>query len=158
MELHVGQGYDIHQLAEGRKLILGGVEIQSDLGCVAHSDGDALCHAIADAILGAAALGDIGHHFPDTDESLRGISSQRILAEVAEMARRKLWKIVNVDSTILLQRPKLEQYMPAIQERIAQTLKIPTDSVSVKAKTGEKLGDVGHERAIEVLSIALLSR
>lgn len=158
MEFHIGHGYDIHRLVEGRKLILGGVVIEFDVGCDGHSDGDALCHAIADAILGAAGLGDIGHHFPDDDESIRGISSLIILAEVYEGVRRRLWKIINIDATVIIQNPKLAPYIPKIRENIAGALKMPADSVNIKAKTAEKMGDVGMGKAVETHCVALLTR
>jgi len=158
MEFRVGQGYDIHPLVPDRKFILGGVEIDFYKGLAGHSDGDALCHAIADAILGAAGLGDIGHYFPDDDESVRGISSLTILAEVIEGIKRRLWKVSNVDATVILQSPKLAPYAPEMKEKLANTMRISTDAVNIKAKTGENMGDVGRGDAIEVHAIALLTR
>lgn len=158
MEFHIGQGYDIHPLVEGRKLILGGMELEYDLGCAGHSDGDALCHAIADAILGAAGLGDIGHYFPDDDESIRGISSLTILAEVVDGVKRRLWKVVNVDATVIIQRPKLARYIPKMRDVLAPIMKISPDSFNIKAKTAEGMGEVGRGKAVEVHAIALLER
>ncbi len=158
MDFHIGHGYDIHPLVEGRKLILGGIELESNFGSAGHSDGDALCHAIVDAILGAAGLGDIGHYFPDDDESIRGISSLTILSEVIEGVKRKLWKVVNVDSTIILQSPKLAEYIPDMREKLAGIIKFSPDMINIKAKTAENLGVVGQGKAIEVHAVALLTR
>ncbi|MBC7917232.1 MAG: 2-C-methyl-D-erythritol 2,4-cyclodiphosphate synthase [Rhodoferax sp.] len=156
MNIRIGEGWDIHALVEGRKLILGGVEIPHDKGLLGHSDADALLHAITDALLGAAGLGDIGTHFPDTDPEFKGADSSVLLAEVARRVRDTGWDIGNVDSTVVAQAPKLAPYKPAMKERIAQVLGIPADCVNVKAKTAEKMGPVGEGKAMEARAIVLL--
>jgi len=158
MEFRIGQGYDIHKLAFGEKLILGGIEIPFEKGSVGHSDGDALCHAIVDAILGAAALGDIGGLFPDSDESTAGISSLIILGEAVAETKKHLWKINNIDATVVLQRPKLAEYIPQMVEKIAHIAHLPNDHVNIKAKTAENLGPVGDEKAVEAQAVVLLTR
>jgi len=158
MEIRVGHGYDIHPLVEGEKLILGGVEIPFYKGLAGHSDGDALCHSIADAILGAATLGDIGHYFPDDDESIEGISSLTILSDVTEGIKRRLWKISNIDATVILQEPKLAPYISAMQEKISAVIHISADTINIKAKTGEKMGEVGRGEALEVHAVVLMTR
>ncbi len=156
MNFRIGEGWDIHQLVAGRKLILGGVEIPHTKGLLGHSDADALLHAITDALLGAAALGDIGTHFPDTEAQFRGADSGALLMEVARRVRAKGYAIGNVDSTIIAQAPKLMPHIPAMRARIAQLLGIEVDQVNVKAKTAEKLGPVGEGLAMEANAIALL--
>ncbi|MCK5833704.1 2-C-methyl-D-erythritol 2,4-cyclodiphosphate synthase [bacterium] len=158
MDYRIGQGYDIHKLAFGNKLVLGGVEIPFEKGSVAHSDGDALCHAIIDALFGAAALGDIGGHFPDSDKSLVGISSIVLLAETADQVKKHLWRINNIDATIILERPKLAEFIPAMREKIASVLRVQVEHINIKAKTSESLGDVGKSMAIEAQAVALLVR
>jgi len=153
----IGEGWDTHQLVTGRKLILGGVEIPHSHGLLGHSDADALLHAITDALLGAAALGDIGRHFPDTDPRFAGADSSVLLAEAALRVRAAGWQIVNVDATIVAQAPKMAPYIPAMVERIATCLGATPGQVNVKAKTAEKMGPVGEGRAIEARAIALLS-
>ena len=153
----IGEGWDTHQLVTGRKLILGGVEIPHSHGLLGHSDADALLHAITDALLGAAALGDIGRHFPDTDPRFAGADSAVLLAEAALRVRAAGWQIVNVDATIVAQAPKMAPYIPAMVERIATCLGATPGQVNVKAKTAEKMGPVGEGRAIEARAIALLS-
>ncbi len=156
MNLRIGEGWDIHQLVEGRKLILGGVEIPHTKGLLGHSDADALLHAITDALLGAAALGDIGTHFPDTDAQFKGADSGVLLAEAARRVRAKGYAIGNIDSTVIAQAPKLMPHMPAMRARIAELLDISVEQVNVKAKTAEKLGPVGEGLAMEARAVVLL--
>jgi len=157
MKLRVGEGWDAHALVPGRKLLLGGVEIPYDRGLLGHSDADALLHAITDALLGAAGLGDIGRHFPDTDERFKGADSIVLLTEAALRVRQGGWKIVNVDSTIVAQAPKLAPYIEAMRARIAQALDLGPAEVNVKAKTAEKLGPVGMGQSIEARAVVLLT-
>lgn len=156
MNFRIGEGWDVHALVAGRKLILGGVEIPFHLGLFGHSDADVLLHAITDALLGAAALGDIGTHFPDTDESFRSADSLLLLAEAARRVREKGFEIGNIDSTVIAQAPKLMPYIGAMRQRIAQALGLTLDQVNVKAKTAEKMGPVGLGQAIEARAIVLL--
>lgn len=156
MKFRVGEGWDIHALVEGRKLILGGVEIPHTKGLLGHSDADALLHAITDALLGAAALGDIGAHFPDTDVQFKGADSAVLLAEAARRVRAKGFAIGNVDSTVIAQAPKLAPHIGAMCARIAQVLQIDVDQVNVKAKTSEKMGPVGLGQAMEARAVVLL--
>lgn len=152
----VGMGYDVHKLVTGRKLILGGVEIQHDLGLLGHSDADVLLHAIKDAILGAAALGDIGRHFPDTDEVYKGISSMVLLSKVKDLILKEGYKVNNIDATIAAQQPKIAPYIKDMNENIAQTLKIEASQVNVKATTTEGLGFVGNKEGIAAYAIVSL--
>ncbi len=152
-EVRTGLGWDVHRLVAGRPLILGGVEVPSDLGLEGHSDADVLSHAITDAILGAAALGDIGLHFPDHDARWKGCDSLVFLRHAKELVEAQGYRIVNVDSTLILERPKLKDYRQAIRERIAQTLGIGADRVSVKFKTAEQVGPVGERRSAESQAI-----
>ncbi|MGJ7496083.1 2-C-methyl-D-erythritol 2,4-cyclodiphosphate synthase [Variovorax sp. RT4R15] len=154
----IGEGWDVHQLVAGRKLILGGVEIPHVTGLLGHSDADVLLHAITDALLGAAALGDIGRHFPDTDPDFRGADSVALLAEAARRVRAQGWQIGNVDSTVIAQAPKLAPHIAAMCARIAEALRIEPGQVNVKAKTAEKLGPVGEGRAMEARATVLLFR
>jgi 2-C-methyl-D-erythritol 2,4-cyclodiphosphate synthase len=156
MHIRVGEGWDIHALVEGRKLMLGGVEIPFHKGLLGHSDADALLHAITDAVLGAAALGDIGTLFPDTDARFLGADSAVLLSEAARQARANGFEISNVDCTVIAQAPKLAAYKPAIRARIAHILDISVDQVNVKAKTAEKMGPVGEGLAMEARAVALL--
>ncbi|BCO27552.1 2-C-methyl-D-erythritol 2,4-cyclodiphosphate synthase [Rhodoferax lithotrophicus] len=156
MNFRIGEGWDIHALVEGRKLILGGIEVPYHLGLLGHSDADVLLHAITDALLGAAALGDIGTHFPDTDARFKGADSSVLLAEAARRVREKGFEIGNVDSTIIAQAPKLMPHMPTIRARVAQTLGLALDQVNVKAKTAEKMGPVGQGQAMEARAVVLL--
>jgi 2-C-methyl-D-erythritol 2,4-cyclodiphosphate synthase len=156
--LRIGEGWDVHQLAAGRKLILGGIEVPHTMGLLGHSDADVLLHAITDALFGAAGLGDIGRHFPDTDAQFRGADSALLLAEAARRVRAAGWQIGNVDSTVIAQAPKLAPHIPAMCERIAAVLGIGVDQVNVKAKTAEKLGPVGEGRAMQARAVALLYR
>lgn len=156
--IRVGEGWDTHALVQGRPLILGGVTIPHSHGLLGHSDADALLHAITDALLGAAALGDIGRHFPDTDPAFKGADSVVLLTEAARRVREAGWQIGNVDSTIVAQAPKMAPHITAMRERIAQALGLGVDAVNVKAKTAEKMGPVGEGRAIETRAVCLLFR
>jgi 2-C-methyl-D-erythritol 2,4-cyclodiphosphate synthase len=156
MKLRIGEGWDIHALVEGRKLILGGVEIPHSKGLLGHSDADALLHAITDALLGAAALGDIGTHFPDTDAQFKGADSSVLLAEAARRVRAKGFEIGNVDSTVVAQAPKLAPHIGAMRECIAAVLGVAVEQVNVKAKTAEKMGPVGEGLAMEARAVVLL--
>jgi 2-C-methyl-D-erythritol 2,4-cyclodiphosphate synthase len=156
MKIRIGEGWDTHQLLEGRKLILGGVEIPHTKGLLGHSDADALLHAITDALLGAAAMGDIGTHFPDTDAQFKGADSTVLLAEAARRVRAKGLGIGNVDSTVIAQAPKLAPHIAAMRARIAEVLQLDVDQVNVKAKTAEKMGPVGEGRAMEARAVVLL--
>lgn len=157
-ELRIGEGWDVHALVAGRPLVLGGVTIAHDRGLLGHSDADALLHAITDALFGAAALGDIGRHFPDTAAEFRGADSRVLLAEAARRVRAEGWRITNVDSTIVAQAPKLAPHIPAMCAGIAAVLGLAAGSVNVKAKTAEKMGPVGEGRAIEARAVCLLQR
>jgi len=152
----IGEGWDIHALVEGRKLMLGGIEVPHSKGLLGHSDADALLHAITDALFGAAGMGDIGTHFPDTDVAFKGADSAVLLAEAARIVRGKGFLIGNVDSTIIAQAPKLAPHISAMRERIAGILGIAPDCVNVKAKTAEKMGPVGQGLAIEARALVLI--
>lgn len=152
----IGEGWDIHALVVGRRLVLGGVEIPHTHGLMGHSDADALCHAITDALFGAAALGDIGFHFPDTDAQYRGADSIALLAEAARRVKMAGWEIGNVDSTVIAQGPKMAPYITAMRGCIARALIVPLEQVSVKAKTAEHMGPVGEGAAIEARAVCLL--
>lgn len=152
----IGIGYDIHRLVEGRKLVLGGVEIPFEKGLLGHSDSDVLTHAICDALLGAAALGDIGSHFPDTDPRWAGASSLEFLARVVELVTQKGYRVANIDATVIAERPKLMTYMQAMRERLASVLQIDVDHVNIKAKTNEGLESVGSGEAMAAQAVALL--
>lgn len=155
--MRIGQGYDVHRLVEGRKLIIGGVDIPYEKGLLGHSDADVLIHAVMDALLGAAALGDIGQHFPDSDERYKGISSIALLKEVGKILQENGYMIENIDSTVIAQRPKLLPYRPQMAENIAAALGIEKEQVSVKATTEEGLGFTGTGEGISAQAIALLS-
>jgi 2-C-methyl-D-erythritol 2,4-cyclodiphosphate synthase len=157
-DLRVGEGWDVHQLVEGRPLILGGVTIPHTHGLLGHSDADALAHAITDALLGAAGLGDIGRHFPDTDAAFEGADSMVLLAAALEAVRKRGWQLVNIDSTVVAQAPKLAPHIGAMRARLAGVLQLDADAVNVKAKTAEKLGPVGEGKAMEASAVALLVR
>ncbi|WP_323072379.1 2-C-methyl-D-erythritol 2,4-cyclodiphosphate synthase [Mycetohabitans endofungorum] len=157
MNLRIGQGYDVHALVPGRPLILGGVTVPYECGLLGHSDADALLHAITDALLGAAALGDIGRHFPDTDPHFAGADSRVLLREAAQRVAQAGYRIVNVDSTVIAQQPKLANHIPAMRENIAADLSLGGDAVNVKAKTNEKLGYLGRGEAIEAQAVVLLA-
>lgn len=152
--IRFGMGYDVHKLVPERKLIIGGVTIPHTLGLLGHSDADVLLHAIADALLGAAALGDIGRHFPDTDPKFAGADSLKLLAEVVKLLQVKGYKVGNVDATIVAQKPKMKDYIPQMNENIAKVLGIELDAVNVKATTEEKLGFTGKEQGISAYAVA----
>ncbi len=156
MMVRVGEGWDLHALVAQRPLVLGGVQVPFHLGLLGHSDADVLLHAITDALLGAAALGDIGRHFPDTDSRFKGADSMLLLAEAARRVRAAGWDIGNVDSTVIAQAPKLMAHIPAMCTRIAAGLGVAVGQVNVKAKTAEKLGPVGLGQAIEARAVVLL--
>jgi 2-C-methyl-D-erythritol 2,4-cyclodiphosphate synthase len=156
--LRIGEGWDTHALVIGRPLVLGGVTIPHTHGLLGHSDADALLHAITDAVLGAAGLGDIGRHFPDTAAEFKGADSAVLLIEAVRRVREAGWSVVNVDSTIVAQAPRMAPHIDAMRERIAQCLGVATDQVNVKAKTAEKMGPVGEGRAIETRAVCLLAR
>ena len=156
--MRIGTGYDVHKLVEGRKLILGGVEIPFEKGLLGHSDADVLTHAVMDSLLGAAALGDIGQHFPDTDPRYAGADSIALLREVRRLLEEAGYRVGNVDATIICQRPKLAGYLPAMRENIAAALEISVGQVSVKATTEEHLGFTGRGEGISTQAAALLER
>jgi len=156
--LRIGEGWDTHALVTGRPLILGGITIPHTHGLLGHSDADALLHAITDALLGAAGLGDIGQHFSDSDPQFKGADSVLLLEEACRRVRLAGWQVINVDSTIVAQAPKMAPHIPAMRERIAAALQISSDAVNVKAKTAEKMGPVGEGRAIEARAVCLLWR
>lgn len=155
-QFRVGTGYDVHKLVSERKLILCGVEVPYELGLLGHSDADVALHALSDALLGAAALGDIGKHFSDTDERFKGADSAKLLEHVVHLVEEKGWQVNNVDVTIIAQKPKLASYIPAMRSRVAQVLKIDEDCVNVKATTTEKLGFTGRGEGIAAEAIASL--
>jgi 2-C-methyl-D-erythritol 2,4-cyclodiphosphate synthase len=156
MNLRIGNGYDIHRLVSDRPLILGGIQIPHDLGLLGHSDADVLTHAIMDAMLGALSLGDIGHYFPPSDPQWAGADSLKLLAQVNALIRSKGWKIGNLDSVVVAERPKLKPHLPAMRDRLASILQIVPDQISVKATTNEKLGPIGREEGIAAYAVALL--
>ena len=156
MNFRIGEGWDIHALVPGRRLVLGGIEIAHHSGLLGHSDADALLHAITDAVLGAAALGDIGSHFPDTDAAFRGADSMALLAEAVRRVRAQGYEIGNIDSTIIAQAPRMAAHIPAMRQAIAQGLGLPLAHINIKAKTAERLGPVGQGLAIEARAVALL--
>jgi 2-C-methyl-D-erythritol 2,4-cyclodiphosphate synthase len=154
--VRVGEGWDTHALVAGRRLVIGGVEIPFEKGLAGHSDADLLCHAVTDALFGAVALGDIGHHFPDTDPQYRGADSLALLAEAARRVKGAGWQIGNVDATVVAQAPKLAPHIAAMRQRLAGALGVELDQVSVKAKTAEKMGPVGHGEAMEARAVCLV--
>lgn len=156
--IRIGEGWDIHRLVTGRPLVLGGITVPHTHGLLGHSDADALLHAITDALLGAAALGDIGRHFPDTDERFKGADSGVLLAEAVRRVREAGFEVGNIDSTVVAQAPRLAPHIPAMVERIAALLGLAVSQVNVKAKTAEKMGPVGQGEAIEARAVALLVR
>ena len=157
-DFRIGNGYDVHALEPGLPLFLGGIRIESHLGCVAHSDGDVAIHALCDALLGALALGDIGKHFPDTSDEFKGIDSKILLERVMALIRQEGWEVGNVDITIALQRPKLAPHIRSMRDTLASVMGIGADRVSVKATTTEKLGFVGRSEGCEVYAVALLTK
>ena len=158
MSFRVGLGYDVHPFHEGRKLMLGGVEIPFEKGLQGHSDADVLLHAITDAILGAATLGDIGQHFPDTDPAFTNADSTKLLKESYLRVQKEGFTLENIDSTVVAEKPKLSRFIPDIREHISKALKCDVDQISVKATTNEKMGFVGREEGIAVHAVALLKR
>jgi 2-C-methyl-D-erythritol 2,4-cyclodiphosphate synthase len=154
----IGFGYDVHQLVESRKLILGGIEIPFSKGTLGHSDGDALIHAICDALLGALALGDIGLHFPDTSNDFKDIDSKILLRKTVEMIRADGWEIGNIDTTVCLEKPKLRDHIPLMQSTLAAVLEVSPDQVSIKATTTETMGFVGTGEGVAVYAVALLQK
>ena len=157
-DLRIGYGYDVHQLAPGYPLWLGGVQVPHEQGAVGHSDADVILHVVCDAMLGALALGDIGHHFPDTDPAYKGIDSALLLERVHALVAAQGWAVANLDCTLCLQRPKVAGYVPAMRARIAEILGIDVDRVSVKATTTERLGFVGTEAGVSAHAVVLLRR
>ena len=157
MNIRIGQGYDVHRLVEDRPLILGGVTIPHSKGLLGHSDADALLHAITDALLGAAALGDIGKLFPDTAAEHKDADSRRLLREAYQAVQRAGWRVVNVDSTVIAQQPKLRPHIDAMRANIAADLGLPLECVNIKGKTNEKLGYLGREEAVEAQAVVLLT-
>lgn len=156
MNFRIGEGWDVHALVEGRKLILGGVDVPHTMGLLGHSDADVLLHAITDALFGAAALGDIGRHFSDTDAQFKGADSAVLLAEAMRRVRAKGFEVGNIDSTIIAQAPKLAPHIEAMRQRIADVLALDVEQVNVKAKTAEKMGPVGLKQAMEARAVVLL--
>ena len=156
MNFRIGYGYDVHQLAEGANFILGGIQLEHNKGAVGHSDADVLVHVICDAILGAANMRDIGFHFPDTSSDYKGIDSKILLKEVMALIRAKGFELGNIDSTICLQRPKINPYIPVMQKTLAACMNVDQDQVSIKATTTEKLGFIGNEKGVSAHAVALL--
>jgi 2-C-methyl-D-erythritol 2,4-cyclodiphosphate synthase len=154
--LRIGHGFDLHQLVEGRKLILGGIEIPHPLGLLGHSDADCLIHALADAILGALALPDIGHHFPDQDPQNRDLDSSIILAKAVQLAKDRGYSVGNVDLTVIAEKPKLGKFLPAIREKLSRLLHTPEDCIGLKATTHEKIGSLGRNEGIATHAVCLL--
>ena len=158
MNIRIGNGYDVHALAQGLPLWLGGVQIESPIGCIAHSDGDVAIHALCDALLGALALGDIGKHFPDTSDEFKGIDSKILLARTMSLISDLGWGVINADITIAMQKPKLAPYIVPMRECLAEIMGVSVDRVSVKATTTEKLGFVGRSEGCEVYAVVLLKK
>ena len=158
MDFKVGIGYDAHRFTAGRAFVLGGVTIPHDKGLLGHSDADALCHAVSDAILGAAGLGDMGHYFPDSDPKWKGADSLEMLKECARLAWSKGWKIGNVDATLVCQKPKLSSYLPVMSEKLAKALGLEVENVNVKAKTTEGMGFEGREEGLSAQAVVLLQK
>ena len=158
MDFRIGHGYDVHALREGLRLVLGGIEIPHEKRCVAHSDGDVAIHAVCDALLGAAALGDIGLHFPDTSDDFKGIDSKILLQRVVALLRERGYEVGNIDCTIRMQRPKLRPHIDAMRAAMAEAMGVAVDRVSVKATTTERLGFEGREEGVSVSAVALIFR
>ena len=158
MKIKVGFGYDVHQLGEGEELWIGGIKVEHTKGSIGHSDGDVLIHAICDALLGAANMRDIGYHFPDTDEALKGIDSKILLAKTIAIIRDRGFEISNIDSTIALQQPKVKDLIPVMQETLANVLKIEIEDIAIKATTTEKLGFVGKQEGIAAYATVLIAK
>lgn len=158
MNIRIGHGYDVHQLAEGKDLFIGGIKIPHSKGCIAHSDGDVLIHAICDALLGAASLRDIGYHFPDNDSMFKNIDSKILLTNTIELLAKHNYTIINSDSTICLQKPKIQNYIPEMIKTLAKVMKTDIGNVSVKATTTEKLGFIGREEGISAHAVVLIQK
>jgi 2-C-methyl-D-erythritol 2,4-cyclodiphosphate synthase len=158
MDVRVGSGFDVHRLVHGRELWLGGVLVPAERGAMGHSDADVLLHAICDALLGAAGLGDIGKHFPDTDARWKGADSKKLLLRVVELLGQGGWRVGNIDSTLVLEQPKIAPHIEAMRSAIAPLLSVPEDAVSIKATTNEKLGYVGREEGVCAYAVALIQR
>ncbi len=158
MEFRIGQGFDVHRLEIGRDLWIGGIKIPHEKGALGHSDADVLLHAICDAILGAANLGDIGFHFPDTSDKFKGIDSKILLNETCTLVRKHGWEINNIDSTLCLEKPKILPHVPAMKEAISKAASILPDQISIKATTNEKMGFIGREEGLTALAVVLLKR
>lgn len=158
MSLRIGYGYDVHQLAEGEDLIVGGIHVPHHLGSVGHSDADVLLHVICDALLGALALGDIGTHFPDTDPAYKGIDSKVLLKRTYELVKQEGWALANVDSTVCLQLPKLKPHIPTMQAIVAELLDVEPNQIGIKATTTERLGFVGEQKGISAHAVVLLAK
>ena len=158
MSLRIGYGYDVHQLAEGEDLIVGGIHVPYHLGSVGHSDADVLLHVICDALLGALALGDIGTHFPDTDSAYKGIDSKVLLKRTYELVKQEGWALANVDSTVCLQLPKLKPHIPTMQAIVAELLDVEPNQIGIKATTTERLGFVGEQKGISAHAVVLLAK
>jgi 2-C-methyl-D-erythritol 2,4-cyclodiphosphate synthase len=158
MNIRIGQGIDFHRLEKGLNLWLGGIKIPSEKGCVAHSDGDVLLHAICDALLGAAGLNDIGHHFPDSDAKYKGIDSKILLKRTILLISAKGFKVVNIDSTICLEKPKIAQYIPEMKKVISKITEVSPEDISIKATTTEKLGSLGREEGLASFAVVLLKK
>lgn len=156
--MRIGNGYDVHRLVSGRKLMLGGIEIPYGRGLLGHSDADVLLHAVCDALLGAAGLGDIGQHFPDSDPAYEGISSLLLLRRCATLLRDSGWSVVNLDATVIAQKPKLMPFLPAMRASVAEAIGIPAESVNIKATTEEGLGFTGREEGIAASAVVLIER
>lgn len=158
MKIKVGLGFDVHQLVEGRDFWLGGIKIPHDKGALGHSDADVLIHAICDALLGAANLGDIGVHFPDTDATFKGVDSKILLAKTLQLITEKGWKISNVDCTLVLEKPKIKPYVLQMQTTLAQILKLDIEDISIKATTNEKMGFIGRQEGVVAYAVTLLQK
>lgn len=158
MNFRIGYGYDVHQLAEGKKLHIGGITIPHKKGCVAHSDGDVLIHAICDALLGATAMNDIGYHFPDTDPEYKNIDSKILLGKTLDIISQKGYSIVNIDSTVCLEKPKIKEYIPEMITVLSEILRTEKENISVKATTTEKLGFIGKEEGIAAHAVVLIQK
>ncbi|MBF0136060.1 MAG: 2-C-methyl-D-erythritol 2,4-cyclodiphosphate synthase [Magnetococcales bacterium] len=156
MNMRIGQGFDVHAWVTGRSLVLGGVHIPHAQGLLGHSDADVLLHAVCDALLGAAGLGDIGHHFPDTDPTFKGIDSTLLVEQVMHQLVQAGWQVINLDTTILCQKPKLAPYMPHMQSRIAALLRVEPAQINIKATTTEKMGFVGRQEGMAAMAVVLL--
>lgn len=158
MNIRVGIGYDVHRLEKGHHLIIGGIDIPFEKGAVGHSDADVLIHAIMDALLGAAGMGDIGKHFPDNDDNFKGIDSKKLLKKVDKLLKENKWTIVNIDSVVSLQNPKISSYIPQMQQALSDVLNIEPDIISIKATTTEKLGFIGRGEGISAQAVCLISK